>query len=288
MQSVAAVVITRNRIPLLRKTLLSLGSSTYPFAEIIVSDDSSDDQTARMLAEEFPGVTHVTGPRRGISANRNNGMNAANSDYILISDDDMLIDPSFVESALDEIHKSNVGLVFAGISDDNSTIFPNTSNFLGFSTIPYRPGMAYNTANQQCFLITKALASRLRYDEVIVAYGYEEMDFAYRVAASGSTIHCVNSCVNIHLAPNVNHIIRPGQDGCRLYVMFKRLAFVDRRPLKSFLYLAVALPHHLLSSVKRLGFKGIALALANFRLAFRMVRQYVASLEAQSFIRHIN
>ena len=272
--TVAAVIITRNRVPLLRQTLNSLKDSTYPLAEIVVTDDSSSDETERMLASEFPGVIHVRGPQRGISANRNHGIRVATSEYILLSDDDMLVDPRFIELAVIEAQRTDAGLVFAGTSELGKVIFPNTLSFLGFSNEPYKPGMAYNTANQQCFLLSRKVALQLPYDEVIEKYGYEEMDFAYRVAASGAGIRCVASCVHLHLAPTSDGPIRPEQDACRLYVTYKRAAYVDRRRLKSLAFLGVALPHHILSCVRRYGPRGIKQAWANFRLAFRMLQHY--------------
>ncbi len=274
MATVAAVVVTRNRIDLLRRTLQSMRESTYPISEMIVSDDSSTDETAEMLAAEFPEVTRIEGPRRGISANRNRGMSVVRSDYILLSDDDMLVDPEFVGRAVLDMENPKVGIVFCATSDSGRLIIPNTFNFLGFSQKRYKPGMAYRTANQQCFMLTRTLARQLPYDEIIEAYGYEEMDFAYRVAAAGFEIHFLPDCAQIHLAPNADQPDRPEKHACRIYVTYKRLAYVDRRPLKSLLFLAIALPHHLAASIRRSGWRGIPEAFAHFRLAARMLRNY--------------
>lgn len=272
--TVAAVVVTRNRIDLLRRTLQSIRESTYPVAEIVVSDDSATDETAQMLAAEFPEVRHVYGPRRGISANRNRGMGVASSSCILLSDDDMLVDKDFIGRAVQEMRNSRVGIVFCAISDNGQLILPNTFNVLGFSKRRYKPGTAYNTANQQCFMLTRQLAKELPYDEIIEAYGYEEMDFAYRVAAAGYQIHCLPDCAHIHLAPNAAQPSRPEKDACRLYVTYKRLAYVDKRPLKSLLFLALAVPHHILSSVRRTGLRGLRDAFAHIRMAAHMVERY--------------
>ncbi len=272
--TVAAVVVTRNRIDLLRKTLQSMRESAYPITELIVSDDSSTDETAHMLAAEFPEVIRIEGPQRGISANRNRGMSMVTADLILLSDDDMLVDTSFVGRAVRDMSNPQVGIVFCATSDSGRLIIPNTFNFLGFSQKRYKPGMPYRTANQQCFMLTRALARQMPYDEIIEAYGYEEMDFAYRVSAAGFEIHFLPDCAHIHLAPNANQPSRPEKDACRIYVTYKRLAYVDRRPIRSLLFLAVALPHHLAASVRRSGWRGIREAFSHFRLAARMLRNY--------------
>lgn len=272
--TVAAVIVTRHRVEMLRKTILAVKASEYPMREIIVSDDSTDDATARMLAAEFPEVVRIEGPKKGISANRNRGMSVVKSDFILLSDDDMLVDPKFVGAALQLVKDRNAGLVFTATSDDGSLIYPNTFNFLGYSKKRYKPGMRYNTANQQCFLISRELAWREPYDEVIKAYGYEEMDFAYRLAAAGVVIECVPKCKNMHLAPTANQPPRPEKDACRMYVTFKRRAYIDRRPLSALAFVLVAVPHHVLGSIRRYGLAGIGQAFRHVRMAIGMLQEY--------------
>jgi len=274
--SVGSVIVTRNRPAMLRQTLASIKESSYPINEIIVSDDSSNGDTAAMLAEEFPDAIRVAGPQRGISANRNKGVSVASTEYILLSDDDIVIDPQFVDLAVQEVRNSNASLVFAAICDNGRDILPNTFDFLGFSSRPYSSGSRYNTANQQCFLISRKLLQVIPYDEVIETYGYEEMDFAYRIAATGARIACVPLCSNLHLAPNFDNP-RPEKDASRLYVTFKRFAYVDKRPLIAFAFLCVAVPHHVIACVRRRGPVGLRQAFEHLQLAARMLRRFQQS-----------
>jgi glycosyltransferase involved in cell wall biosynthesis len=286
---VAAVIVTRNRIDMLRKTLQSIGQSSYSIDEIIVSDDSLDNDTAAMLKKEFPGVIRIEGPRRGISANRNLGMSRVKSPYILLTDDDMLVDPLFVKLAIMQIVESGADLVFTGTTEYGKVIFPNTLDFLGFASKPYQAGVPYNTANQQCFILSRKLATELPYDEIITSYGYEEMDYGYRVTAAGYRIACVASCSNIHLAPNRDQPFRFEQDACRLYATYKRFAYVDRRPLSALAFLLIAVPHHLLARVRRAGFKtGAYEAISNFRLAARMLKKYLRQSKGPSGLQFIS
>lgn len=55
-QRVAAVLVTHNRLALLRKSLSALLRSTYPIARIFVIDNQSTDGTAEVLAQDFPTV----------------------------------------------------------------------------------------------------------------------------------------------------------------------------------------------------------------------------------------
>ncbi|RTL49085.1 MAG: glycosyltransferase [Sphingobacteriales bacterium] len=56
--------------------------------ELIVSDDSSGTETAELIAEKFPFVQWVAGPRRGPAANRNNGARLAKGEWLVFLDDD--------------------------------------------------------------------------------------------------------------------------------------------------------------------------------------------------------
>ena len=272
--TVDAVIITRNRIDLLRKTLQSIQNSSYPVRSIFVTDDSTDLATKEMLAAEFPQVVHFIGPKRGISANRNSGTRHSDADYILLSDDDMLVDPTFVRAAIEKAQLSGADLVFTATQDDGVSILPNTLGFLGFSDVPYRLGKAYNTANLQCFVLSRTLAKNVVFDEIISTYGYEEMDYSYRVVAAGFSIECVPTCVNVHLDPNAHLSFRAVQDAGRLYVTYKRASFIDKKPLRAFAFRLLAVPHHFLASIKRDGVGGITIAANNMKLAYQMYGKY--------------
>ena len=272
---VSAVIVTRNRIDMLRQTIKSIQQSTYPISEIVVSDDGSDDTTKRMLEEEFPEVIRVEGPRRGIAANHNRGLSRVTADYVLVSDDDMFVDTDFVDLAMADLLADKYDLVFAGVSEYGHTIFPNTLGFLGYANRPYQPGQPYDTANTQAFMLSRKVSLTVAYDEIIRAYGSEEIDFVYRVAAAGFRIGCIKSCTHLHLGPNPAQATRFERDGCRLYATYKRYTYVNRKPLKGMIFLATAFPHHLLSSIRKVGLKtGFAQARSNFKLACSMILSY--------------
>jgi GT2 family glycosyltransferase len=280
--AVTAVVITRNRVDLLRRTIASLKQSKYPILEIIVSDDSTDNSTAKMLKAEFPEVLWIKGPQRGRSANRNNGMKAARADYVLVSDDDVIVDPEFVRLTIRQAAHSSGGMFFTATSEYGRTILPNALGFLGFSTKLYAPGDPYVTANSHCFILSKSVTDSMAYDENIEAYGYEEVDFAYRIVASGFSIHCIAECKNIHLDPVLAEKSRPEKNASRLYVTFKRYAYVDRRPLAAMGFLCLAIPHHLFGSIRRRGLRGLTQAVSNFRLAAKMLQSLRRSVASES------
>ncbi|WP_263378253.1 glycosyltransferase family 2 protein [Granulicella paludicola] len=279
--TISAVVITRNRCDILRPTLQSLLASRQPFEQIVVSDDSTDEATASMLAAEFPNVLHVPGPRRGRSANRNHALRANQSDYAMMCDDDIRLDPGFAGAALALSMTKGAALFFPSLEEQGRAFLPNALDFLGFSTVAYTPEMKQHTAHSQCFIIARKISDRILYDEYVSAYGYEEFDFTYRVAASGFPVVPMPEFVCVHTAPAVNEPFALGADANRLYITFKRHLYIDQKPLQAFRFVATAIPHHLLSSFRQAGFRGLGIAWANVSLAASMLRRYLVGRRTQ-------
>jgi hypothetical protein len=186
----------------------------------------------------------------------------------------MLVAPDFLESAVQQIH-DGCDMAFAGVGEYGDVVYPNALGFLGFADKTYQTGETYHSSNQQCMLLSKTLAMNVRFDEYIEAYGYEEMDHSYRVAAAGYKIGCVSSCTNLHLAPTRHLPFRCEQDANRLYVTYKRYAYIEHRALKAFFYLLLAVPHNLLANVRRAGMKrGLTDSISNFYLAWRTLAKF--------------
>jgi glycosyltransferase involved in cell wall biosynthesis len=278
-KTISAVVITRNRPDLLRQTLQSILTSQQKMEQVVVTDDSTNDETGKMLAAEFPAVVHLRGPRRGITANRNNGLRANRSDYVMLCDDDVLIDAAFSGAVMHRIHETGDALFFPAAREGNKVYLPNALDFMGYSTVRYETGVAQHTAHQQCFIVSRLITDSILYDENISTYGFEEFDFAYRVAAAGFPIIPMPEYVYQHMAPASDLSFQKGPDASRLYVTFKRHYYVDRKRLRALRFIAVAVPHHFVASFRRAGLRGLGIAWANVKLAGAMLRTYLRHRE---------
>ena len=105
MRSRASVIIpTLNRPDLLEEAVGSVLAQTYPAEEIIVVDDGSDDAVQQKIngmerLNSLVSVYHL--PQNvGVSAARNFGIEKASGEFILFLDDDDLLHPKMLESAL--------------------------------------------------------------------------------------------------------------------------------------------------------------------------------------------
>ena len=95
--ALSLVIPTYNRADLIGKTIESALGQTRPFAEIIVVDDGSVDNTREILQEFSGHIRVLTTTNQGVQAARNAGVAVATSDYISFCDSDDLLEPEFVQ-----------------------------------------------------------------------------------------------------------------------------------------------------------------------------------------------
>lgn len=122
------VIPTCNRADLLIKCLdllspvvQSLHFSEY---EVIVTDDSTDDLTSELIKHKFDWVTVVNGPRKGPAANRNNGAEHAEGEWLIFIDDDCLPDKDILKHYMIACVNNPQEQVFEG------AIFPDSWDLL--------------------------------------------------------------------------------------------------------------------------------------------------------------
>ena len=101
---VSVVVCTRDRAGLLAACLDRLRALTYAPLEIVVVDNAPTDGSTRDLvaavAAEDPRFRYVHEPRPGLSRARNAGLAAARGRFLAYTDDDVAVDPGWVEGLL--------------------------------------------------------------------------------------------------------------------------------------------------------------------------------------------
>ncbi len=96
---ISITVVTCNRPDSLESTLASIAAQNFIPWEIVVSDDSNEEhvEQVRGLARSF-GAVYVSGPRRGLYANRNHAAKAATGTHIRTMDDDHLLPTGHLEA----------------------------------------------------------------------------------------------------------------------------------------------------------------------------------------------
>ena len=108
MNTTAAVVVTYNRIELLKECVAHLQAQTAP-ADILIIDNASTDGTGELFAEAQDGILYFnTGANLGGAGGFNYGMRKAvelGYEYVWVMDDDTLPEPTALEKLLEADEK---------------------------------------------------------------------------------------------------------------------------------------------------------------------------------------
>lgn len=184
---VSVIVRTKNRPLSLQEALQSVAAQSYPEIELIVVNDGGQDVEA--LVEGFAPLVSALQyvalrESRGRAAAANAGLARATGDYILLLDDDDLLDPSHLADLVEALEaRPGVSLAYTGVRKEGhgATEIINTS---------------YDSARlrvNNLFPIHAALFSRhlleagCRFDEQLAVY--EDWDFWLQLAEQTDFLH---------------------------------------------------------------------------------------------------
>jgi GT2 family glycosyltransferase len=130
---VSVVVCTRNRSAILADCLTRLRLLTYPHVEVIVVDNAPLDDSTRSVVDNVSATDqrfrYVVEPRPGLSCARNRGLAEARGAYVAYTDDDVSVDPGWIEGLLRGFQRRDdvgcvTGLVCtAGITSEAEAYF---------------------------------------------------------------------------------------------------------------------------------------------------------------------
>jgi LmbE family N-acetylglucosaminyl deacetylase/GT2 family glycosyltransferase len=177
-----AVISSWNKIESVRRNLEGLFRQTRPFARVVVVDNASTDGTAEMIRAEFPAVHLVEMPHSNYGACEtfNVGFAQAETPWIAILDDDVVLPPGWLEGATARLLEE-----------------PPTTAILSSKVVEpgmpqsYRDSVAVNTERYMstfrgCASLARreALAEVGYYDERLFIYG-NERDLTCRLLNAG-------------------------------------------------------------------------------------------------------
>jgi len=126
---ISVILPTYNRASLLPRAMRSVLEQTYQDLELVVVDDASTDDTARVVAEiNDYRVRYVCQEKnKGACAARNRGISMARGEYIAFQDSDDTWLPDKLEKQLRRMEETGADIVFCGFrrfSGNKETIFP--------------------------------------------------------------------------------------------------------------------------------------------------------------------
>ena len=190
-----------------RVCLLSLKKLTYPNHKVVVVDNHSNDGSAERLHAEFPEHIFVLNARNlGFSCGCNYGLREAfrrGADYVLLLNNDMKIDPCFLEPAVAAAEKNpSVGAVTGKILyQETPNIFWQAGGYIH----PFRvQGVARGKGEEDCgpyervcetgwasgamSLIRRSTLEKVGYLPEEYFFGQEEWDYSTAILRAGLKI----------------------------------------------------------------------------------------------------
>lgn len=98
-------IVNTNNCSLLRDCLKSIYENTHISTfEVIVIDNCSTDGSINMIRTEYPNVKLITNTsREGYGYSHNRGIAAATGSYVLIFNEDMIVQPNAIDIMVDKI-----------------------------------------------------------------------------------------------------------------------------------------------------------------------------------------
>jgi radical SAM superfamily enzyme YgiQ (UPF0313 family)/glycosyltransferase involved in cell wall biosynthesis len=210
----SVIIPTFNRRAILRKTLLGMASQTLPpeqFEVIVIDDGSSDDTMAMLQKWKAPfQLRAFTQSHGGPNVARNYGLQQANSWIVLLTGDDMIPGPSFLESHL-KFHLSHKEPVQAMIGFiDWSPEIPVTP-FMRFITSPegghqFSFHLAKEGKVDFRLFYTSNLSLKREFisqepgpfDTDFTYPAYDDIELGYRLTNRGLQLHFQSQAVTYH------------------------------------------------------------------------------------------
>jgi len=207
---VSVVVATKNGARTLRECLQTLSRLRYPDYEIIVVNDGSTDETAKII-ESFSNVKCITHKaNQGLSGSRNDGYKAASGDIVAYTDDDCRV-PEYWLNYLCQ------GLI------ESQNVAVGGPNYLPVDDPPVARAVMASPGNPSAVLLNDKQAEHIPgcnmafwkwaleetggFDPIFRCAG-DDVDFCWRILQKGWTIgwkpsafvwHCRRSTVKAYL-----------------------------------------------------------------------------------------
>jgi GT2 family glycosyltransferase len=278
---ISVCICTRNRPEDLSKAIKSVEFSTYPAHEIIVSDDSTNDNIKILIASNFPNVKYLDGPRKGLGANRNNALQLVTGSHVLFIDDDVILNENFLEIVCNKlteyaIHKTVDNVIISGIENKNGQlVFPGEQSFLGYQNVSYKEGDRIRTVVINSAIFPINLFKDTLFDEKLV-YGNDEVDLTTRATQKGFEVILCPEAINFHYPSEINRdYYEPFYDATRIYVTFKRYFSTENNKMKAFIYLPYAFIYAAARNLKHQGLSSFSGTLNTFKKSFQFIADFL-------------
>jgi len=193
----------------------SLNKITYPNIEIIVIDNKSPKDDPKIIKEKYPNIilyeSHVNW---GFAGGNNQGIMRAKGDFVLLLNNDTIVDPGFMEPLVAKFQSNpNIGVISPKI---RFYYDPEIIQYCGFhpinkytvrnSSVGYREkdqgqfDCDYETAyaHGAAMMVPMEVIKKVGMMSYIFFLYYEEADWSYQIKKAGYLIWYIHNSLVYH------------------------------------------------------------------------------------------
>jgi GT2 family glycosyltransferase len=146
---VSVGLVALNGAKYLPSCLKSVAEQTYPNIELLVIDNGSTDNTAALVKKNYPEIRFIKNPANlGFAGGHNQAIRETKGDYYLALNQDVILDPDYINSLVKAITKNpHIGAVQGKIKQLTWKRKTNMIDSLGLKL--YRSGQVTNIAENE-------------------------------------------------------------------------------------------------------------------------------------------
>lgn len=193
----------------------SLRKITYPNIEVIVVDNASPDDHPEIVKEECPEIIYIVSEENlGFAGGNNLGFKVAKGKYILMLNNDTVVDPHFLEPLVEKMENDkSIGIVSPKIRFFHT---PDTLQYVGYDPInpitqrggakgfgekdkgQYEEDALASYGHGAAMMIPMSVIKEVGLMADIFFLYYEELDWAHRIRDVGYKIYYVHNSIIYH------------------------------------------------------------------------------------------
>lgn len=196
------VIVNFNGMHLLGSCLRSVLAQDYPLFEVIVVDNCSTDGSAMLVTEKFPSVRLVRSDRNlGFAGGNNRGVAEATGKYIVLLNNDTVVEPGWLGALVNMISREGVGAVTSRVVTDGVPAafyeMNGTINFLGYNIMREFSDLSQIFfAGGASLIFLRGRVGRPFLDEYFVYH--EDVFLSWKLRLQGMTVAMAQDSVVCH------------------------------------------------------------------------------------------
>ncbi|NEO43481.1 MAG: glycosyltransferase family 2 protein [Moorea sp. SIO4A3] len=275
--TISVALVTRNRPESLNRCLMSLRSQSIQPFEVVVSDDSDPEFAAETeLIVKRWNCQYISGPRRGLYANRNHAALACKGTHIRTMDDDHEFPEKHFEQCMLAIKSDPEAIWIIGEYLPTEKVgqqphpCPGQLHPRGFSVKPKNTQNCWAISDGASIYPKVIFDSGIRYAEYF-KFGYSYLEFGSRLYWLGYSLRHLESTYIIHYYDKNNRSVM--SDIINLSSCFYAIlchSFIYQNNLINKVLSILEISKQIVKN-RQLGFQSLAMALRAYKKQEKMI-----------------